>query len=268
MHPVELLGAVEASDPVADEAAYKLIWLEQCAELSPFAMSVVGGALADRFAWVFIAGYQGAIRHIFPEEKFTGWAAFAVSEDRSENDPLPGVTWQASKDGPVINGSKTWVAASANCDEIIISAGRGGGKQFFAVSSDHPNVEIETRPAGRMLPDLSQGSAHFSDTRLVSGSELDTRLVPGFGPCEVLYIYSAFLASTWQRFPGERADVELLLEMASKISSRDEVSREHSDMVEFDRGVQSLLRHLREDVCGDIDLWRRDYKLIAMYAQK
>lgn len=267
MHLIEALDAIEVADPIVDETAYKALWLEHCAHLPPMAMAFVGGALADRFAWIFVAGYQGAIRHIFPTRKFPAWVAFAVSEDRSEHAPLPGVTWQAADDAIVVNGSKTWVAASENCDEIVFSAGRGGGKRFFVVARVNPNVALETRPPGRMLPDLSQGSAHFTATRLALESEMNTRLVPGFGPCEVLYIYAAFLASTWVRFPAERGAVAPLLELASEISSREEVSREHADMVEFDRGVQRLLRHLRQDVCGHNDLWRRDYKLIAMYAQ-
>ena len=264
-----LLTDIAVSDPVETEADFLRLWQSHCSDLTPFEMAVVGGALADRFSWIFTAGYQGAIRHIFPNEVFAGWAAFAVSEDRSETDPLPGVTYVEQGDGVLLNGSKTWVAASAHCNDVVFSAGRGGDKRFFRVSRGQENLEIETRPPGRMLPDLSQGSAHFKGVLLPFAHEVDTSLVPGFGPCEVLYIYSAFLASTYIRLKeADEGDVAVaLLNNAEAISRREEISRDHADMIELDAGVQKLLAHLRENVFGDVDLWRRDYKLVAMYSR-
>ena len=135
MHLAERLARDPGQDPIVEEADFKALWLEHCAGLPPFEMAVQAGLLADRFSWIFTAGYQGAMRHVFPQERFDGWAAFAVSEDRSEDNPLPGVTWQADGPGFVIEGSKTWVAASAHCDDIVFSAGRGGAKRFFSSQS-------------------------------------------------------------------------------------------------------------------------------------
>ena len=55
------------------------------------AQAVKGGLLADRMAWVFVAGYQCALRHTFSELPADGIAVFAVSEDRKNDPPLPGV---------------------------------------------------------------------------------------------------------------------------------------------------------------------------------
>lgn len=268
MHLAERLARDPGQDPIVEEADFKALWLEHCAGLPPFEMAVQAGLLADRFSWIFTAGYQGAMRHVFPQERFDGWAAFAVSEDRSEDNPLPGVTWQADGPGFVIEGSKTWVAASAHCDDIVFSAGRGGAKRFFRVSPRTQGVTVETRPAGRMLPDLSQGSAHFVNLRLSGDQAVNHRLVAGFGPCEVLYIYTAFLASTWARTSAEKNQALELLALAERVADRDEISRDHDDMIELDLGVQALLAHLRASVFGEVDLWRRDYKLVAMYARK
>ena len=267
LNPLSSLLELTVSDPVATEADFLKLWQSHCQGCDPFEMAVIGGALADRFSWIFTAGYQGAIRHVFPSERFEGWAAFAVSEDRSDKDPLPGVTYREADNGFLLSGSKTWVAASAHCSDIIFSAGRGGEKRFFRVARNQEHLTVETRPTGRMLPDLSQGSAHFEGVYLPATQEVDTTLVPGFGPCEVLYIYTAFLASTSVRAPAERDEAMALLEQAELISQRTEVSRDHEDMIELDRGVQTLLQHLRANVFGDVDLWRRDYKLVAMYAR-
>lgn len=259
--------SVAPQDPVETEEDFFRLWSQHCADLPPFEMAVTGGILADRFAWIFASGYQGAIRHIFPGQVFDGWGAFAVSEDRSEHNPLPGVTWRSVDDSLVIDGSKTWVAASSVCSDIVFSAGSGGNRRFFRVARDHPNLTVETRPPGRVLPDLSQGSAHFTGVMLAPADEVDTSLVPGFGACEVLYIYAAFLASSWVRAETEREEIESLLEVAESIAGRSEVSRDHDDMAALDRGVQTLLQHMRENIFNNNELWRRDYKLIAMYAR-
>lgn len=267
---VDAIAAVDAVDPVERETDFLALWQRHCAKLPLIQMAAVGGALADRFAWIFAAGYQGAVRHSFPALEFSGWAAFAVSEDKREKDPLPGVTWANSTEfdeGFVINGSKTWIAASAIASDIIFSAGKGSDRRFFRIARDHPGLVVETRAPGRVLPDLSQGSAHFHDVRLAEVQEVDSRLVPGFGAREVLYIYTAFLASTWVRAAKERKEVEVLLSQAEAIAAREEIAREDGDMTELDKGVQALLKHLRGFVFGDVDLWRRDYKLVAMYGR-
>ena len=59
----------------------------------------------------------------------------------------------------------------------------------------------------------------------------------------------------------------MLLRQAEAIAGREEITREDVDMAALDEGVQALLKHLREFVFGGVDLWRRDYKLVAMYGR-
>ena len=51
----------------ASEAAYRDAWNERVVPLDsdPLAMAIAGGLIADRMAWVFVAGYQAACRHVF-----------------------------------------------------------------------------------------------------------------------------------------------------------------------------------------------------------
>ena len=68
---------------IANEDAYKALWQRLVASQQDLGLlAVQGGLLADRLAWVFVAGYQAALRRTFPDQGFSGWAAFAVSEDR------------------------------------------------------------------------------------------------------------------------------------------------------------------------------------------
>ena len=99
---------------------------------------------------------------------------------------------------------------------------------------------------------------------LTQEAELDTTLVPGFAAAEVFYIYLAFLGSTWRRWPDRAAEVTIALEAAEHVADVRELNK-HAHLEELNAQVQSLLRSLREHEGGADDMWRRDYKLIAMY---
>ena len=60
------------------EAAYAQSWRAMYAaqsEWQTYELAAAGGKCALDMACVFIAGYQAAIRAIFPDTEFKGWAA-------------------------------------------------------------------------------------------------------------------------------------------------------------------------------------------------
>ena len=78
---LEAILGVKASVKSATEDNYRELWLSGVAQQNDLGlMAVQGGLLADRLAWVFVAGYQAALRRTFPDQAYSGWAAFAVSE--------------------------------------------------------------------------------------------------------------------------------------------------------------------------------------------
>src|SRR5690348_5713505 len=74
------------------EADYHSAWLlHQIGNEDPFVMAAMGGALADRMAWVYEAGYQGTLRRCFPDlPAEPGWSAFVNREDPAGD--LPGTS--------------------------------------------------------------------------------------------------------------------------------------------------------------------------------
>ena len=86
------LARVEA----VSEAAYHDAWVEHALPREPdlLAMAISGGLIADRLAWVFVAGYQAACRHVFPTATLRSWVSYAATEDRENDPPLPGVPSQ------------------------------------------------------------------------------------------------------------------------------------------------------------------------------
>ena len=61
MSLVDAIAAVDSVDPVEREVDFLELWQGHCAKLPLIQMAAVGGALADRFAWIFAAGYQAAV---------------------------------------------------------------------------------------------------------------------------------------------------------------------------------------------------------------
>ena len=94
------------------QAAFRKAW--DAADLSavgPTAMAMRGGALADRAAWVFVSGYQAAVRQCFDVGERSGWGSYLVSERRE--DPATPTCW-LTKDGDAwqLEGTKNWLAAA------------------------------------------------------------------------------------------------------------------------------------------------------------
>ena len=184
------IGA-ERAGPL-DEAAYLQAWLQHAAvATSPLSMALAGGACADRLAWVFVAGYQAALRSVFPALGAEGWACFAVTEDRSGE--FSGVDWQSHDDQVVVTGHKSWIAASQHVQQLVVKAGKGDRACYVLLRRDDPGVALSSRDAPGFLPDLSQGFAAL-DCQVDATRVLDDGRVEQFRWREPLYIYSAFLA--------------------------------------------------------------------------
>jgi hypothetical protein len=194
----ELLDGVLAGkiSPVSAPAEedYHRLWLEHQVNTSPpFVTAALGGALADRLAWVFLAGYQATIRRCFPDlPPEDGWSAFVNTEDRSGS--LPGTSLVERGDERYLSGFKTWVAAADHLDRMLVSASQGT-TPFCLIRPQQAGVRIESDSAATYLPELVQGVVEFVDV-VVSGDDLfgDERTFPIFRSSESAYVRTALFA--------------------------------------------------------------------------
>jgi alkylation response protein AidB-like acyl-CoA dehydrogenase len=251
------------------EAAYAQSWRAMYAAQSEWRtcdLAAAGGKCALDMACVFIAGYQAAIRAIFPDAKFTGWAAFAVSEDRSETDPLPGLTARAEDDVIVLNGHKTWVAAVDHVKDLVVRAA-GSDAGYYLVPRAASGLSLERNPSPGMLPTLSQGKAHFDGVRLTSDHKLDDQQVERFGVTEAFCIYTAFAAMACKLAEDARVDDvhELAVDLLGQAASLD--TSDAAGMATFDDGIQQLRRRMFATIFNGDEGFERDQKLIAMYSK-
>jgi hypothetical protein len=191
----EKLSIPMPANRCATEVEYLALWKKCLSADKPaasptdlLAMAVTGGLLADRMAWVFVGGYQSAIRHTFMREAFSGWVAFAVSEDRKGQPPLPGVTVHNSAQGDVVSGYKTWVACSDSVEHLVIKAGSGADAGYFNIHRTTPGLTVSNKRAvanpGSFLAEMSQGIAHLQDVAVAQ--VLDDTEVARFGMRETL----------------------------------------------------------------------------------
>jgi len=251
---------------VASEAQYLAAWSEhvqsRTAEGS-FALALAGGYLADRLAWVFVAGYQAALRATFTGLQLPGWTALAVSEDPSKDNPLPGLTWQASRSGYSLDGYKTWIAAVQQVQHIIVRA-RGEQPELFLMARDTPGLILSVSPDPAMLPDLSQGKAQLKGVEVGASARLDIDSLTGFGQREALHIYIAFVGMCLRAAEANTADTSSclrLLEQAEPLAD----DCDEASFAAFSREIQALRERVSETLFADDAHWQRDQRLIAMY---
>ena len=232
--------------------------------------ALLGGRIADRLAWVFIAGYQSACRATFPETAGSGWVAFAVSEDNASVDPLPPVTLEAGDQGPVLRGSKTWIAAANSVEQLVVKSDRGAASRYWLVERAAPGLSLESRDAPGFLQELSQGRAHFAEVPISALQPLDAQRVNRFRWFEALYIYAAFcglvqshsaandlLSVTRDCLDGIERALEALQADGLDVPS----------LQKADARAQDLLVRLSGNRLGIAGDWEADQRLIAMYSK-
>ncbi len=231
------------------ESEYLSRWLATTDNLhDPQALALAGGKCADDFPWVFVAGYQAAIRATFDiESQLTahpGWVAFAATEDRAGE--LPGLT---ITDG-ALNGWKTWVATADSLSHVIVIVGRGAERQALLVQRDAPGLTFDRRPGeDRFLGAMSQGRAQFNGvTQFSTLSFADLR---AFAEREALFVHVAYCAYVAVQIP-ELADQALTL--AERLPQAEE--------------VLALLDAHESALAQQPENWQRDKNVVSMYAKR
>lgn len=271
MAGVEFYKPLVANGPrrtaCVDEAAYLAAWREHALPLADnlLPMAVMAGLVTDRLAWVFMAGYQSACRHVFPGARIDDWIAYAASEDRKGEPPLPGVTIENG----CLNGAKTWVAAARTVQQLAIKVGTGPAARYLLVPRDAPGLTVEPGSRPGFLSDLSQGRAHFANTPLNGTTELNPEQIQQFGLLEPLYIYAAFCGFVM----GGTREHDLVVCARDCLDGVEPALRsvggklDRYQIEKADARAQDLLVRLsgnRINAAGD---WDADQRLIAMYSR-
>ncbi|MEZ4502170.1 MAG: hypothetical protein R3C39_06060 [Dehalococcoidia bacterium] len=185
--------------PTEDD--FHAAWVERSlSDHDPVAMAAAGGALADRFAWVFQSGYQATLRRAFPHSTvIEGWSALANTEGV---DGLPGTTLEGASGARRLSGWKTWVAGADHVERLFVSATHNE-LPILEVARGDEGVTIERSREGGYLPEFVQGRVLFEATPIDESRVIDDpQAFPTFRGCEGAYVrvaLNAFILSHARR---------------------------------------------------------------------
>ena len=153
-----------AGDTYPDEDGFHSAWRAACTGADgglladEVELALAGGALADRLAWVFVSGYQAAVRRCFPElVSGSGWTCLAAAEGRGGQECV----LAPEGDGFLLSGEKSWIAGAGVLESLVVSVGEGGSRCFAGLEASATGVAIELPRTPGFLGEMSQGVARF-----------------------------------------------------------------------------------------------------------
>ena len=267
-----LAGEISAAD-TPDEATYHAIWHQhELGAADPIASALHGGLLAGQLAWVFVAGYQAAIRMLFPTVPSSGWAAYAAAEDPEALGARPGVHATQTSDGWRLSGNKTWIGQSRSIAHLIVTARSGDAEtpqSTVMLRADAPGVTLTHREAPGFLGALSQGFAAFDDAVIPAPEPWLIEHVRRFSRLEARFVMlsaTGFLISHTSS-NGQKPTLASLA-LALSTACADDTFGDHS-MALLDDAYQAA----RERFEATTDLtrwpdWEADRRLLTMYSNR
>ncbi len=203
-----LTGAL-APREAATEDDFHATWIAMgLGRTEPTLMAAVGGALADRLAWVFLSGYQATLRRCFPQlPAEDGWSAFVNTEGVGD---LPGTSLSGEAGSRRLNGWKTWLAGADHVDRLLVSATHNA-LPFAVVRRAQPGVVIEHSRSGGYLGEMIQGRVCFEDVPVAEDQIVgDATTFPAFRASEGAYVRVALSAFILGHAVRLRAPAELV----------------------------------------------------------
>lgn len=239
--------------------------------LTPPLIALKGGIQAPNLAYVFIAGYQAAMRHVFPEIPKDGWTAFAASEDIHNPTDNPPLLITKNGDTISLNGTKSWVAQSKSVDYLIVTAKNDNKERAMVlVEIDQQGLLMSHRKSPSFLADMSQGFARFSEAIVDANALIEGERLKTFMKSESKFIMLAlcgwFYKQSLKNQPALAADFRLLA--ADYFSVSQDNTTKVTALADLDTRLQSLFKTFNsESDTSTISNWQSDCALVSMYSK-
>lgn len=250
--------------------------LERLGEASPFELAVLGGRLAATPGLAFLAGYQGALRLLWPSAP-QSLGALCVTESRSTRP----ADMQTRVTGLSLSGRKDFVTAADAADWLLVAAREDAEGQpprlaLVVVRNGAPGVRIETLPSLPLMPDIPHARLHLDAAHCerLAGDGWDAYVKP-FRSIEDLHVLAAI--GGWLLGIGRDSGWPdaLQLRLLGLLGSAAEVSRLCATspvmhlmlaglFAQFDGLRPELEAALAEGPQEWASLWQRDQGLLAI----
>ncbi len=262
--------------PASDLESWYAALLERVGEVTPFALAVLGGRLAATPGLAFLAGYQGALRALWPAAPRT-LGALCVTENRSTRP----ADMSTRLDGLHLSGRKDFVTAAEAADWLLVAAreeaaGESPRLALGVVRNGDPGVRIETLPALPLMPDVSHGRLHLQHAHCehLPGDGWDAYVKP-FRSIEDLHVLSAVSAWLYGLGQDNAWPQDLQLRLLALLAGCADVARLCPSAASSHlllAGLFAQFAALRPEIdaamaAGPVEwaaLWQRDGKLLEI----
>ena len=250
--------------------------LQALGAAGPFELAVLGGRVAATPGLAFLAGYQAALRRLWPAAP-EGLGALCATEDRK----LRPADMQTRLAGLQVTGRKDFVIAGAAASWLLVPArdeapGERPKLSLCVVGCGERGVVVEGGPALPLVPDIPHGRLRLDNVtcRRLAGDGWDAYVKP-FRTLEDLHVLTALVG--WLYGVGLESGwpQRLQLQLAGILAGAAEVSR----LSPMEAGTHLLLASLSlqfDTLADDVDgalatgpalwlkLWRRDRGVLQL----
>lgn len=186
LHPHQRLPAASSL-----EAWYAAL-LARLGTPSPFELALLGGRLAATPGLAFLAGYQGALRVLWPCAPWS-LGALCVTENKS----VRPADLQTRLSDLLLHGRKDFVTAGDAADWLLVAAREEPPAQpvrlaLGVVRNGNPGVRIEVLPSLPLMPDIGHARLHLDGAHCerLAGDGWDDYVKP-FRSIEDLHVLTA-----------------------------------------------------------------------------
>jgi alkylation response protein AidB-like acyl-CoA dehydrogenase len=242
----------------------------------PFDLALVGGLQAATPGLAFLAGYQAALRMLWPAAPWTA-GALCVTENRSTRS----ADMNTRIEGLQISGRKDFVTAAEGADWLLVAAraeddGQTPRLALGVVLQGAPGVRIEALPALPLMPDIGHARLHLDQAQCerLAGDGWDDYVKP-FRTLEDVYVLTA--VSAWLFGIGRESGWPgaLLLRLQALLAGCAEVARQAPNAPTTHLLLAGLFAE-QQALAGDLeaalaigaphwaDLWQRDKGLLRI----
>lgn len=250
--------------------------LERLGEASAFELALLGGRLAATPGLAFLAGYQGALRALWPSAP-AALGALCVTENRSTR-PADMAT---RLDGLTLRGRKDFVTAAEAADWLLVAArteaaGEPPRLALCVVHNGAPGVRIEPLPALPLMPDIGHARLHLEQAQceLLAGDGWEAYVKP-FRTLEDLHVLTAISAWLLGIAQEQAWSQDLRLRLLGLLAGCAEVARQPAAQPATHLLLAGLFAQFAA-LQGELDsafaagsaelaaVWRRDGKLLEI----
>ncbi len=243
-------------------------------EVAPLQLAMLGGRLAATPGLAFLAGYQGALRALWPSAP-ASLGALCVTENKSTRPADMHTRLQDLQ----LQGRKDFVTAAEAADWLLVAArdeapGAPAHLSLCVVYSGAPGVRIEPLPSLPLMPDIGHARLHLEHAtcELLAGDGWDAYVKP-FRTIEDLHVLAAIAAWLYGVGLDSGWPQPLLLRLSSLLAACAELARQCPRaasshvllgglFAQFDSFKHELTAAFAAGPASWAALWQRDHNLL------